>query len=162
MVVPFVAGGGADVVARMVTAEMGKHLGKSVVVKSPGSVGGHRGLPNCAVPTRRIHGRPTNGRDDCDSREWSFADRYEPGSGLCRSNCPRTADPGWQRKRRRSRPSREFVAYAKANPGKVTAASIGPTSTHHLGLEWLSHSPVWTCWWCRTAVSTWPDGPRRG
>ena len=29
------------------------------------------------------------------------------------------------------------MAYAKANPGKVTAASIGPTSTHHLGLEWL-------------------------
>ena len=36
LIVPFVAGGGADVVARLVGAEMGKHLGRSVVVeKSP-------------------------------------------------------------------------------------------------------------------------------
>lgn len=32
---------------------------------------------------------------------------------------------------------KDFVAYAKANPGKVTAGSIGATSIHHIGLEWF-------------------------
>jgi len=32
---------------------------------------------------------------------------------------------------------REFIAYAKANPGKVTMASVGVGSPHHLGLERL-------------------------
>ena len=30
-----------------------------------------------------------------------------------------------------------LIAYAKANPGKLTAASIGPSTPHHLAVEWL-------------------------
>ena len=32
---------------------------------------------------------------------------------------------------------RELVAYAKANPGKISYASTGTGSTHHLAIEWL-------------------------
>jgi tripartite-type tricarboxylate transporter receptor subunit TctC len=32
---------------------------------------------------------------------------------------------------------KDVIAYAKANPGKLTAASIGPATPHHLTMQWL-------------------------
>ncbi len=34
---------------------------------------------------------------------------------------------------------RELVAYAKANPGKISYASLGTGSIHYLGIEWLKN-----------------------
>ena len=137
MVVPFVAGGGADVVARMVTAEMGKHLGKSVVVENRPGASAAIGVRQIALsqPDGYTVGLLTDvmtvtaasGASPIDmSQDLAYVGQIVRvplilvGSG----KAPFKTIP-------------EFVAYAKANPGKITAASIGPTSTHHLGLEWL-------------------------
>lgn len=137
MIVPFPAGGGADVVARMVTAEMAKHLGTQVVIENrPGasaSIGVRQTVQ--ADPDGYTVGLLTDVMTVTAASGTSQIDMKKDlvyigqvvsvplilvGSG----KAPFKTFP-------------EFVAYAKANPGKVTAASIGPTSTHHLGLEWL-------------------------
>jgi tripartite-type tricarboxylate transporter receptor subunit TctC len=33
---------------------------------------------------------------------------------------------------------KDVIAYGKANPGKLTAASIGPATPHHLTMQWLA------------------------
>ena len=137
MIVPFVAGGGADVVARLVAAEMGKHLGRSVVIENRPGASAAIGIRQMALsqPDGYTTGLMTDvmtvtaasGASPIDMKQdLAYVGQIVRvplilvGSG----KAPFKTIP-------------EFVAYAKANPGKVTAASIGPTSTHHLGLEWL-------------------------
>src|SRR2546429_9796187 len=50
VVVPFPAGGPSDVVARIVTEEMGKILGQSMVVENVGGAGGTIGSARVAAP----------------------------------------------------------------------------------------------------------------
>ena len=137
MIVPFVAGGGADVVARLVAAEMGKHLGRSVVIENRPGASAAIGIRQMALSqpdgyttalmTDVMTVTAASGASPIDMRQdLAYVGQIVRvplilvGSG----KAPFKTIP-------------EFVAYAKANPGKVTAASIGPTSTHHLGLEWL-------------------------
>ena len=103
------AGGGADVVARIVKAVMGKRLGKSVVKISPRIDGGH-GVRQIALsqPDGYTVGLLTDVMT-VTAPGGTAPDGYEPGSGLCRSNCPPTADilVGGG-KERSSRPSRSW------------------------------------------------------
>jgi tripartite-type tricarboxylate transporter receptor subunit TctC len=137
LVVPFVAGGGADVVARLVAAEMGKHLGKAVIIENRPGASAAIGIRSIATaqPDGYTVGFMTDvmtvtaasGSSPIDMRQdLAYIGQIVSvplilvGSG----KAPFKTIP-------------EFIASAKANPGKLTAASIGPTSTHHLGLEWL-------------------------
>ena len=137
MIVPFVAGGGADVVARMLTAEMAKHLGTLVVIENRPGASAAIGVRQTAMAeadgytvgllTDVMTVTAASGTSPVDMKQdLAYVGQIVRvplilvGSGKAPFKT-----------------FSEFVAYAKANPGKVTAASIGPTSTHHLGLEWL-------------------------
>ncbi|MCC6777949.1 MAG: tripartite tricarboxylate transporter substrate binding protein [Hyphomicrobiales bacterium] len=137
LVVPFVAGGGADVVARLVSAEMAKHIGRSVIIENrPGASAaiGVRAM-STSQPDGYTVGLLTDVMTVTAASGSSPVDMQQdlayvgqivsvPLILVASGKAPFKTIP-------------EFVAYAKANPGKLTAASIGPTSTHHLGLEWL-------------------------
>jgi tripartite-type tricarboxylate transporter receptor subunit TctC len=137
MIVPFPAGGGADVIARMVTAEMAKHLGASIIIENRPGASAAIGVRQAAVAdpdgytvaqlTDVMTVTAASGAAPIDMKQdLAYIGQIVSvplilvGSG----KAPFKTIP-------------EFIAYAKANPGKVTAASIGPTSTHHLGMEWL-------------------------
>src|SRR5262245_42873301 len=51
IVVPFVAGGGVDVVARIVAPRLGEELGQSVIIENRSGAGGALGAGAC----RRLH-----------------------------------------------------------------------------------------------------------
>lgn len=137
LIVPFPAGGGTDVVARLITAEMAKHLGTQVVIENRPGASASIGVRQVAradpdgytvgMLTDVMTVTAASGTSPVDmKRDLAYVGQIVRvplilvGSG----KAPFTTFP-------------EFVAYAKANPGKTTAASIGVTSTHHLGMEWL-------------------------
>ena len=136
MVVPFAAGGPADVVARELAQKLGQQLGQTVVVENSG--GGH------GVPAMNAVGRaPADGHtvlmaasgnvtiQPLTMRSSAEAMTKLVPVGLVSSSphvfvisakLPVTTFP-------------EFLAYAKANPGKVNIASAGTGGVAHLGME---------------------------
>lgn len=137
IVVPYPAGGGTDVVSRMLAAFITNDLGKPIVIENrPGA--------SATIGVRRVvQAEPdgytvvmftdvstvtaASGDTTIDmTKDLSYIGQVVsvPLILVANGKAPFKTFP-------------EFVAYAKANPGKLTAASIGPTSTHHLGLEWL-------------------------
>jgi tripartite-type tricarboxylate transporter receptor subunit TctC len=137
VVVPFVAGGGVDVVARILIAEMAKPLGRQVVVENKPGASAAIGIRQIveAQPDGYTVGMMTDvmtvtaaaGAASFDiQKDLAYIGQIVrvPLILVASGKAPFKTLP-------------EMIAYAKANPGKVTAASIGPTSTHHLGMEWL-------------------------
>lgn len=134
MIVGWTAGGPADGVARMVAAEMSKHLGQSVVVDNKGGAGGNIGSVAAArarpdgytimLATVASHGLNSALYDNIG---------YDPIAdfapvGLINSS-PSTmlvpADSPFQS-------VQDYVEHARKNPGKLTYASGGVGSSQHL------------------------------
>jgi len=134
MIVGWTAGGPADAVARMVAAELGKHLGQPVVVDNRGGAGGNIGSVAAArakpdgytimLATVASHGLNSVLYDDIG---------YDPIQdfapiGLINTS-PSTmlvpVDSPFNR-------VQDYVDYAKQYPGKLTYASGGIGSSQHL------------------------------
>ena len=137
LLVPYPAGGGADVVARLVAQHAGTFLGQPVIVENKPGAG-------------TIVAVDTLIRSKADGYTLMFADSstmstnpylykklpYRPERDLMpvtlMTNYPfllvsRNGFPAGN--------VAEVLAYARANPGKVTFASGGPGSPHHLAFE---------------------------
>jgi tripartite-type tricarboxylate transporter receptor subunit TctC len=139
-IVPFGPGGGADVVSRIVAAELSKRLGKQVIVENkPGasSVIGTRqiaeatpdgytiGLLTIVHPVNVAVGQQLPYNVDQD---FAFLTQLIQAPMMLIANAKRSFHS-----------VKDLVAYAKANPGKLTAGSIGPATPHHLLLQWLAN-----------------------
>lgn len=138
-IVPFGPGGGADVVSRIVAAELSKKLGKQVVIENkPGasSVIGTRQIAE-AAPDGYTIGlltvvHPVNvavGQRlpyDVD-KDFAYLTRLIRAPMMLVVNSKKSLHS-----------LADVVAYAKKNPGKLTEASIGPATPHHLLMQWLN------------------------
>ena len=136
---PFAPGGGADTVSRLVGGEVSNRFGQRVVVDNkPGgsSLIGTR-LVAQAAPDGYTVGLLTDvhcvnlalGQDlgyDADKDFTYISQLISVPMGMFTSA-----------KKPQLRTLPELIAFAKANPGKLTAASIGPATPHHLAMEWL-------------------------
>jgi tripartite-type tricarboxylate transporter receptor subunit TctC len=137
-IVPYPPGGGADTISRLVTAEIAKRLGQPVVNENKPGASTQIGLK--AVAEARPDGH-TIGMMTADinvtsallpsapfdlERDFAYITQIidVPMVMVANSKAPFTN-------------LKELVAYAKANPDKITAASIGATSIHHVGMEWF-------------------------
>ena len=136
-VVPYPAGGGTDVIARTLAEAMRQTLGQQIVIDNrpaPRPTSAPTWSPSPS-PTATPSCRPT-------TRCW-------PSTSTCSASCPSAP-------KRTSRyigaigkfplalvvhpdfPAKDFkafLAYVKANPGKVNYASPGNGSPHHLAME---------------------------
>ena len=136
IVVGFSAGGSNDIVARMIAPELGKLLGQQVVVENKTGAGG-------AIAISSVLAAPADGHTLSMCTTGSFS--IQPHLGPMPFN-PETdivpvtqiANAPYVLMVHSSLPAknvREFVAYAKANPGKVNFASSGNATGGHLAGE---------------------------
>jgi tripartite-type tricarboxylate transporter receptor subunit TctC len=131
--VPFAPGGSTDIIARLVGGWLQERLGQSVVIENkPGA--------NTQIATQAVVTSPADGYTLLfvstssatnvtfyDTLPYNFLRDIAPVAGLVRSpfiltvnvNVPATTIA-------------EFIAYAKANPGKINMASTGIGTSPHL------------------------------
>lgn len=138
IIVPFAAGGGADVQARIIAKAMAETLGVPVIIDNkPGA--------STLIGTKELQKAAPDGHTllytiglfvqlPLLSRNppWDVFADFTPITAIVRSFTVLTAHS--------SAPFNsvaELVAYAKANPGKLSYASPGPGSTGHLNGEKL-------------------------
>ena len=135
--VPYPAGGGTDVLARTVAEAMRQTLGQQIVVDNrPGAstnIGGQ------AVATAKADGYTIMSADNAilaynehlfSKLPFSPQNDFTYVGGISRFPLALVVHPSFEAKT-----MKEFLAYVRANPGKVNYASPGNGSPHHLAME---------------------------
>lgn len=136
-VVPYPAGGGTDVLARTVAEAMRQTLGQQIIVDNrPGAatnIGGQ------AVATAKPDGNTFMSADNAilafnehlfTKLPFSPEKDFTYVGGISRFPMALVVHPAFEAKT-----VKEFLAYARANPGKLNYASPGNGSPHHLAME---------------------------
>ena len=159
-IVSFAAGGANDIVARIVGQYLSDHLGQQFIIENRSGAGGNVGMqsvlssvpdgytiafvgPNYAINPTLYEKLPFN-----------FIRDSAPVAGLIRLANVMAVHPAVP-----ANNVAEFIAYAKANPGKINYASGGIGTSPHLSGELLKmmtginlvHVPY------RAAASAYPD-----
>ncbi len=139
VVVPFPAGGAADSIARIVTERMSAKWGQPVIVENRAGAGGNVGAdavyradPDGYMLLSSPPGPLSINHNLYKSLSYDPA-RFVPVTVLCLSPNVISA-----RNELPASTVKELIAYARANPGKVTYASQGNGSTSHLSAAMLA------------------------
>ena len=133
LVVPFSAGGTSDVIARVVAERMQQPLGQRIVIENVGGAGGSTALTRVARSaadgyTLAIGNIGTNAASYVLYPEI----KYTPDSFAPVGLAAKTVGVLAIRKDFPAKNLAEFVAYAKANPGKVSLGHAGVGSSNFL------------------------------
>ncbi len=139
LIVPFPPGGSTDIVARIVAQKLGERLGQQVVVENRGGAGGTIGTEAVAKAapdgyTLGVASTSTHAVAPSVYTKLGYdpVKDFAPISLVAVSPYLLVVNPDVQAKS-----LQEFVAYAKARPGKLNYASAGTGSTTHLAMEML-------------------------
>ncbi|MEI6732616.1 MAG: tripartite tricarboxylate transporter substrate binding protein [Comamonadaceae bacterium] len=138
IVVPFAPGGGTDVVARALAERLTPVLGVPVMVENrPGG--------NSVIATRAVASAPADGHTlllttDIHAINAAYGTALPYNSlkdfafvaQLTTSPLMLVAHPSLN-----ARNLPDLVALARAQPGRLSFASLGPSSPHYLGFEWF-------------------------
>jgi tripartite-type tricarboxylate transporter receptor subunit TctC len=133
LIVCLPAGGGVDTVSRMVADKMSKILGQPVVVENKGGQSGNLG-------TEAVYNSPPDGYTLLASQPAPITTApllfkslpYDPAKLEPVAVMSRISNTLLVRANFPAKSVKEFIAYVKANPGKVTYASQGNGTTSHL------------------------------
>jgi tripartite-type tricarboxylate transporter receptor subunit TctC len=136
LIVGVTAGGANDTVARLVAQTLSERLGQQVVVENRPGAGG-------AVATEGVANAPADGytllfvtsanaigATYSDKPGFNFVRDIAPIASLVRGPLIMDVNPSFPAKT-----VPEFIAYAKANPGKINMASAGIGNTTHVAGE---------------------------
>jgi tripartite-type tricarboxylate transporter receptor subunit TctC len=133
MIVPFAAGGSSDVIARLIADQMGTVLGQRIVIENVTGAGGSVAVARAAKATPdgytiSIGNSGTNTAIYTLYPDVKFtADDFIP-LGMVAKTSPIIA----LKKDHPAQNMREFLDYAKKNPGKVTLGHAGIGSSNYL------------------------------
>jgi tripartite-type tricarboxylate transporter receptor subunit TctC len=138
IVVPFPPGGSTDNVGRLLAAELTKSFGQPVIIENKGGANGNIGADMVAKSppdgyTLLLSGVGSNAITYSLYKSMPFADKdFAHISLLATGPNVLVANPEFPAKS-----VAEFVALAKANPGKYSHASSGNGSSGHLAFKML-------------------------
>jgi tripartite-type tricarboxylate transporter receptor subunit TctC len=133
IVVGYPAGGVTDIYARLIGQMLSDRLGQSFVVENRAGAGGTIGVDAVARAPADGYTLLLTGSNDAYSEllypdvKYSYLRDFAPVAGISTLACVMAVKPTFPVM---SVP--EFVAYAKANPGKVNYASAGIGSMQHM------------------------------
>ena len=137
LVVPFAAGGVTDVVGRMTAEYLGNKLGQRLVVENVAGAGGNSGVANVIKAGADGHTLALVPTGNLAINPHIFASMpFDPLKDLVTigifAHSPQIVviTPSVPAKDLKS-----FIAYAKANPGKINYGSAGLGSTNHLAAD---------------------------
>ena len=136
LIVGVAAGGANSTVARLVAQALSDRLGQPVIVENRPGAGGNIGLEAAANATpdgyTLLFATSANvlAASFYDKSSVNFARDIAPVTTLVRGPLIMEVNPSFP-----ARTIPEFVAYAKANPGKINMASAGIGNTTHVAGE---------------------------
>jgi tripartite-type tricarboxylate transporter receptor subunit TctC len=137
LVVPWAPGGSTDILARAIAEQLTKSMGQPVIVENRAGASGNIGsnLVAKAKPdgyTLLIGSMSTHAMNPALIPNMPFkgADDFTPIALVANVVNTMVINPAVPAKN-----LQEFIAYAKANPGKIAYASAGGGSTNHLSAE---------------------------
>ena len=137
IIVGFPAGGAHDIVARLIGQWLSERLGQQFIVENRPGAGGN--IAAEAVVARAPDGYTLlfgncgerDQRDALRQTQLQFHPRHRAG----REHHPRAAIVMEVNPSVPAKTVPEFIAYAKANPGKINMASAGIGTSHHVAGE---------------------------
>ena len=139
LIVPYAAGGAADTIGRIVSQKMSQGLGQSIVVENRAGADGNIGAEAVAKATPDGYtiligdvGNLTMGPAVRRSTPFDPERDFAPVTLLVAAPNIFAVHPSVP-----ANTFRDFIAYAKANPGKVSYASSGTGGSAHLAGELL-------------------------
>ena len=142
LIAPFPAGGLVDVLARAVGDELSKSLGQPVIVENRPGAGGNIGADAVAKSAPDGYTLLMTSAGILTANEFLYAKMpfdtataFVPVSNVADMPMMVVVNPKIEAKT-----LAEFVAYAKANPGKLNFGSPGVGTTGHLGLALFMHA----------------------
>jgi tripartite-type tricarboxylate transporter receptor subunit TctC len=133
MVVGFPASNASDIVARLAAQKLSERLGQSFVVENRPGAGGNIGVEfvaNATADGYTLLAGSTSATINATLYEhlnFNFLRDIAPVAGVARAPYLLVLTPSFPAKT-----VPEFIAYAKANPGKINMASAGIGSLSHL------------------------------
>jgi len=136
IVVGFPAGGGIDIVARLMAQWLSERLGQQFIVENRVGAGGNLGVE--AVVRAPADGYTLLWANSANAISASFYEKLNFDlvhdiaaiAGVVRVPQVMEVNPSFPAKT-----VREFIAYAKANPGKINMASAGNGTANHVAGE---------------------------
>ncbi len=138
MVVPYAAGGSADVVGRLVAAEMAKVLGQNVIIDMRPGAGGNIGADLVARSARADGYTMLLGSLSLSTNPSLMKLSFDPRKDLVAvaglANLPNLMVTGVDSP---YKSIKEVIAAARQQPGKLSFGSSGPGTSSHLAGELL-------------------------
>jgi len=136
IIVGFSAGGGGDIMARLIGQWLSERVGQQFIIENRPGAGGNSGTEAVVVAPpdgyTLLLVAPPNAINATlyDKLKFNFIRDIAPVASMIRHPLVMLVNPAVPAKT-----VPEFIAYAKANPGKINFASIGIGSTPHVAVE---------------------------
>jgi tripartite-type tricarboxylate transporter receptor subunit TctC len=136
VIVPLAAGGSTDIVARLIGQWLSERLGQQFIIENRTGAGGNTGTeaavraPADGYTLLAVQAGNAMNATLYDRLSFNFIRDTAPVAGIIRVPNVLVVHPSVQAKT-----VPEFIAYAKANPGKLNYASAGVGTSPHLAGE---------------------------
>jgi tripartite-type tricarboxylate transporter receptor subunit TctC len=136
IVVPFAVGGPADIYARVVGAKLSEAMGQPFIIENRPGAGAVVGTdavaksPADGYTLLMMSNTHTVNETLIPKKPYDLMKDLQPVSGVNYSDILMVIHPSVP-----ANNLREFIAYAKANPGKLNYASSGPGTPYHMAGE---------------------------